>query len=124
MQMTQNADHRLEMFRGRLLRAGVSLAAVLVFAGAIWYLVRHGGEALAYARFRPLNTNRPGPMAIIEGIVSGRGRSLIQAGLVVLIATPIARLFSLFAFARQRDWVYVGITAIVAAVLLFSVLAA
>jgi uncharacterized membrane protein len=98
---------------------------VLVFTGAIWYLLRHGSEVPDYGRFRTLDANPSGPFAIIEGIMSGRGRSLIQAGLLVPIAIPIARvLFSLFSFARQRDWVYVGITTIVAAVLLFSLLAA
>jgi uncharacterized membrane protein len=61
---------------------------------------------------------------VIEGSVGGRGRSLIQEGLLVLLAAPIARVFfSLIAFDRQRDWVYVGITAIVTAVLLCSLFA-
>ncbi len=48
-------------------------------------------------------------------------RSVIQLGLLLLIATPIARVaFSVVAFAVQRDRVYVGLSAVVLAVLLWS----
>jgi uncharacterized membrane protein len=47
----------------------------------------------------------------------------MQLGLLLLIATPIARVaFSIFAFALERDWLYVGLTTVVFAVLLFSIL--
>lgn len=114
-------DHELEILLGRLLRVGVSIAATLVISGAVWYLLRHGQELAAYRVFKPLDSNRPGVKDVFEGIAAGRGRSLIQAGLLVLIATPVARVvFSLVAFTRQRDWIYVTITLIVLAVLLFS----
>jgi uncharacterized membrane protein len=122
MQITETTtDRDLEILLGRLLRVGVSIAATFVIAGAIWYLLRHGQELPAYRVFKPLDSNHPGVKDVFEGIAAGRGRSLIQAGLLVLIATPVARvLFSLVAFARQRDWIYVAITLIVFAVLLFS----
>jgi uncharacterized membrane protein len=48
---------------------------------------------------------------------------VIQFGLVLLIATPVARVaFSVVAFFLQRDRAYVAITSIVLAVLLFSLL--
>jgi uncharacterized membrane protein len=38
-----------------------------------------------------------------------------------LIATPIARvMFSVYAFARQRDWLYVCFTLVVLALLVYS----
>ena len=52
------------------------------------------------------------------------GRGLIQLGLLLLIATPIARVvFSVAGFARQRDWLYVAITLIVLTLLGYSLLA-
>ncbi|HBZ00602.1 MAG TPA: DUF1634 domain-containing protein, partial [candidate division Zixibacteria bacterium] len=46
---------------------------------------------------------------------------IIQFGILILIATPIARVaFSIYAFARQRDIVYIIITIFVLAALLFS----
>jgi uncharacterized membrane protein len=51
----------------------------------------------------------------------GSGRGWIQLGLLLLIATPVARVaFSVYAFARQRDFLYVGVTLIVLTVLLFG----
>jgi uncharacterized membrane protein len=58
---------------------------------------------------------------ILSGLFSGDSRVLIQTGLLVLIATPIARVvFSLIAFAVQRDRLYIVITLVVLLALLFS----
>jgi uncharacterized membrane protein len=46
---------------------------------------------------------------------------LIQLGLLLLIATPVARVaFSVAAFAMQRDRLYVVVALIVLAVLMYS----
>jgi uncharacterized membrane protein len=46
---------------------------------------------------------------------------LIQLGLLLLIATPVARVaFSVAAFAMQGDRLYVVVTLIVLAVLIYS----
>ena len=50
-------------------------------------------------------------------------KPLIQAGILLLIATPIARVIvSLVGFALERDGTYVAITAIVLTVLLYSLI--
>jgi len=50
-----------------------------------------------------------------------RDNTAINLKLLFLIATPVARVaFSIFAFAVQRDWLYVVVTLIVLAVLIFS----
>jgi uncharacterized membrane protein len=47
----------------------------------------------------------------------------VQLGLLLLIATPIGRVvFSVAGFARQRDWLYVGITLVVLALLAYSLI--
>jgi uncharacterized membrane protein len=46
---------------------------------------------------------------------------LIQFGLLLLIATPAARVvFSVAGFAIERDWMYVAITLLVLLTLLYS----
>ena len=48
---------------------------------------------------------------------------MIQLGLLLLIATPVARVaFSLVAFIRQRDRTYIVITTIVLGLLLYSLM--
>jgi len=60
----------------------------------------------------------------LRAALSLRGRGIIQLGLLFLIATPVARVaFAVFAFAMERDWLYVSISATVLVVLLFSLLA-
>jgi len=58
---------------------------------------------------------------IVKDALAFRGRGLIQLGLLVLIATPVARVaFSVAAFAMQRDRLYVVVALIVLAVLMCS----
>ena len=51
-----------------------------------------------------------------------RTAAIIQFGLLLLIATPIARVaVSLIGFALERDRTYVVVTSIVLAILIYSV---
>ena len=51
-------------------------------------------------------------------------RRRLQLGVLLLIGTPVARvLYSAYAFARQRDWVYIALTIVVLGVLLYSLFA-
>jgi uncharacterized membrane protein len=60
---------------------------------------------------------------VIQSVRNGRGRGWIQLGLLLLIATPIARVvFSVAGFILERDRLYVTFTLIVLAVLLYSLL--
>ena len=108
-------DTRLETIIGNLLRAGVAVAAVLVLAGGVWYLADRGGAELSYSHF----AESGGIRALLS---LPAPEVLILAGLLVLIATPMARVvFSLVAFALERDWEYVALTAIVLGVLVYSI---
>ena len=54
-------------------------------------------------------------------MIAFHGQAIIQFGLLLLIATPVARVaFSAVAFASRGDYMYVVITLIVLAVLLYS----
>ncbi len=115
-------DEQVEQVVGNLLRLGVILSAVVVFAGGVLFLVRHGEERVeGRQEFRgePEDLRKPG--LIVRAAATGKGRALIQLGLLLLIATPVARVvFSAFAFLRERDYTYVVITLIVLVVLLYS----
>jgi len=114
-------DERVERVIGNLLRWGVVLAAAVVLAGGVVYLVRHGTAISDDRVFRGEPSDLRDVSGIARGAVSGHGRHLIQFGLLLLIAVPVARVaFSVVAFALQRDRVYVLVTLLVLAVLLFS----
>jgi uncharacterized membrane protein len=116
-------DEQVEQIMGNLLRAGVLLSASVVFFAGILYLVRYGGMRPHYRIFRGEPQDLTSVGAIARFAIAEHSRGIIQLGLLLLIATPIARvLFSVYAFARERDWLYVGITFIVLAVLVGSLI--
>lgn len=115
------SDERLARWIGNLLRLGVATAAAVVLMGGVAYLARHGLEAPSYHAFH----GEPSELRTVGGIVgaaSGLGaRAIIQLGLLLLIATPIARVaFAALGFALERDRTYVMVSLIVLATLLFS----
>ena len=58
---------------------------------------------------------------IVHGAMELRPLELIQFGLLLLIATPVARvMFSVLGFALERDWMYVVITLLVLALLIYT----
>ena len=114
-------DQRIEVVIGTLLRTGVLIAASVVVLGAVLYLARHGREAVQYRSFSGEPKNLESFSGIMHGTLELSGRAMIQFGLLLLIATPVARVaFSAVAFAIEGDFLYVWITLIVLAVLLYS----
>jgi uncharacterized membrane protein len=114
-------DQRIEIIIGILLRTGVFLAASVVAIGAVIYLGHHGHEIISYSAFHGEPADLEGLSAIVRGALAGTGRAIIQLGFILLIATPVARVaFSAIGFAIEGDYLYVAITLIVLAILLFS----
>jgi uncharacterized membrane protein len=117
-------DQRLEIIIGNLLRAGVLLSAAVVLGGGAWLLFDCGRAHADYHRFLPPADTLRSPGTIVRALGHPNSQILIQFGLLLLIATPVARVVvSLIAFAIERDRLYVVITAIVLAVLLYSLAA-
>lgn len=116
-------DRRIEVILGNLLRTGVLISAAVVLSGACVYLSRHAHEPADYRVFRGEPSEYRTIPGVIQSVMNGRGRGLIQLGLLLLIATPIARVaFSVAGFAIERDRLYVAFTLIVLAILLYSLL--
>ncbi|MEQ9552026.1 MAG: DUF1634 domain-containing protein [Coleofasciculus sp. G3-WIS-01] len=112
---------QLEQWIGNLLNYGVILSSSLVLVGGILYLIRHGFEPVNYRMFQGEPAEFRSPVGVIQGVLSGRRRGIIQLGLLVLIATPILRVaFSCMMFIRQRDWTYTVLTWLVLFGLIYS----
>jgi len=115
-------DQDVEERVGNLLRIGLQIATTVVVVGAAIYLARHGGEPPEYRIFHGEPPDLRGIPGIIGLVADVRGRGIIQLGLLILLATPVARVvFSVVAFAMQRDRLYIGITLFVLLVLLYSI---
>jgi uncharacterized membrane protein len=119
--IVQRSDQKMDEIMGMLLRTGVVLAAVIVSVGGGVFLTRHRLPVTNYRVF----AGEPAELRTISGIfheaLAFQGRGLIQLGLLVLIATPVARVaFSFFAFLYERDWTYVLVTVFVLGLLIYS----
>jgi len=116
------SDQEVEETVGNLLRDGLVLATAVVMLGAVIYLARHGGEEPEYRIFHGEPPDLRGFAGIVQLAADWRGRGFIMLGLLILLATPVARVaFSILAFAMQCDRLYVLVTLLVLAVLLYSV---
>jgi uncharacterized membrane protein len=121
MTMKPLDDDRVEVLIAHLLRAGVVIAALVVIGGAVPYLGQHPRAHVEYRTFDGEPDNLKAVHTIIRTALSGDARGIMQLGLLLLIATPIARvMFSAVAFAIEGDRMYVGFTLLVLAVLLYS----
>jgi uncharacterized membrane protein len=121
MQPHKLDDQKIENLIANLLRVGVVAAALVVISGAVLFLGNHPRGQEVYRVFR----GEPDQLKTVHGIVgcalTGEARCIMQLGLLLLIATPIARvLLSAVAFAMEGDRMYVGFTLVVLGVLLYS----
>ena len=89
---------RLEHLIGGVLRAGVTASSICLGAGLVLTLIG-GGEAIANV--------------------------LLHTGIVVLLATPVARVVvSIGQYVSERDWTFAALTLIVLLELMASAAAA
>ncbi len=115
-------DKRIETWVGVMLRTGVLLAAAIVLIGGVMYLVQNHAtraELLAVpGESLPVDDRCSG---IVHGVGSGDPRSIIMLGLLILIATPVARVgMCVVGFLFERDRMYVVVSSVVLLILLYS----
>ena len=116
-------DTDMQAIIGWILRAGVLISMSVVFIGGVLYLYRHGQTHADYSTFKGVPDFVGSVGGILNGIFTGRGRAIIQAGIILLIATPIIRVvFSAIGFVMEKDYLYLGITVLVLLIILASML--
>jgi uncharacterized membrane protein len=120
---SRELDHRVENMMGRLLQAGVLLASTVVLIGGFLYLHAYAGTAKNYRAFvsEPGSLRHPGEL--LRLLMTGDPAAIVQLGVLLLIATPIARVvFAAIGFAVERDRLYLAISLVVLVVLLLGLL--
>jgi uncharacterized membrane protein len=116
-------DRRLETMIGNLLRAGVLLAAAIVLAGGAVYLLQHHADKPTYRIFTLESQSLRSLPGIVHSAVHFQSEGLVQFGLLLLIATPVARVaVAVIGFHLERDRLYEVVSLIVLAILTFSLL--
>lgn len=116
-------DRRLETIIGRLLQTGVLAAAATVLAGGVLYLLQSHSGRVDYRNFAPGNPDLLTFSGIVRSAIHFDSLGLIQFGLLLLIATPVARVaLALVGFALERDRLYTLVSLIVLLILAFSLI--
>jgi len=116
-------DRRLETIIGRLLQAGVLLAAAVVTIGAVAYLAQHHADRVDYRHFVAGGPDTSTLDGIVRSAAHFKSLGIIQFGLLLLIATPVARVaLAIAGFALERDWLYTVVSVVVLLILLASLL--
>ena len=116
-------DQQMDAIIANMLRGGVMTSAAIVLIGGVMYLFQHPGLAPRYNVFHGEIARLRDPVRIAAAAFHGEARSIIQLGLLVLIATPILRVFlCVVGFFSQRDRLYVAVSLTVLCVLLYSVI--
>jgi uncharacterized membrane protein len=112
--MSKPTDEDLDIAVAGMLRFGVTLAAIVVLVG--------GGLSLRHSHFHAGDASLRTLSGIFHGMIHLKGSSIIQLGLVALIATPVARVvLCVVGFARQRNRLYVLVSSTVLVILIYSV---
>lgn len=122
-------ERDMELFLGKFLRFGVMLSCAITLIGGIFYLYQQGGILPDYSPtseilpFKGVEQNLRSISAVLQGIMVLDGASIIQFGVIVLIATPVIRVaISAIAFLIEKDYMYVIITLIVLVIIIANML--
>lgn len=116
-------DRQMETMMGRLLQVGVLLASAVVLMGGFLYVRAHLGSAVDYRTFMGEPAALRSAGGLFRLLKTGNPAAVIQVGVILLIATPVARvIFAVVGFALERDRFYVAVSLTVLAILMASLL--
>jgi uncharacterized membrane protein len=123
--MTDERSKPIETMISTILRAGVALSITTILIGLTITFVHHPdyfSSRPALGTLIDARANYTASVAsVLKGVREGRGQSIVMLGVLVLIATPVARVAASVAlFAAEHDRVYVAITAVVLLLLILS----
>jgi uncharacterized membrane protein len=116
---------RGELVISTVLRAGVITSMAVILLGTLVSFIHHREYLSSPAELARLT--RPGAAVpqtlggVWSGVLGLRGQSIVAAGLLLLILTPVFRVAaSVIVFLTQKDRTYVLITLVVLLLLLLS----
>lgn len=121
--MRQPSDQQVDILIGQVLRGGVLLSSAVTFLGLVLYLLHHATVRPDYYTFHSINGKLRHIRELFPDAVHGNPLAIIQVGILLLIATPVARVaFLVGAFALERDKLYVAVSGLVLLILLYSII--
>ena len=114
-------ERAIERLIGRLLQLGVLVAATVVAIGGAALLAQYGASPADFHTFRGTSEPLRDLGSIVRGAMQLDSRAIVQLGLVLLIATPVARVALTFvAFVVRRDRLYAALSLVVLMLLIYG----
>jgi len=105
----------IELMIGKILRIGVLVSSAVIIFGLVLFIVT--GESGYPGETYPFHI-----VDIWRGLQEMRPFAWLMSGLILLLMTPVLRVVaSIFSFLKEKDYLYVVITCIVLAVLVFAI---
>ena len=104
---------------GTILRAGVLISAAIILLGVALFIRRRGAEFVLFGSRDLILGSGETPSSVRDLLDAVRNNAHVPAavtdvGLLTLMATPVLSVVvSLVSFARNREWHYVVLAAIV-----------
>jgi uncharacterized membrane protein len=121
--MNKLNDTDIQLLLSKVLRAGTIISMSVVFLGGMLYIYRHGHSVVNYHKFTGIPDFIRYTSRLIPGAISFKGQSIIQIGIILLIFTPILRVFfSFIGFFLEKDYLYTCISVLVLVIIFASML--
>ena len=118
-------EHWVDVAISTVLRVGVVLSVAIIALGLVMTFLHHPEYATSHTLLG--NLTAPGAQypntlfGVFRGTREGHGLSIVMLGLLLLIATPLARVaLSIGIFIIEHDRLYTAITAAVLIILLIG----
>lgn len=117
--MSERLEAQRRLITAWILRTSIGLSVACIAAGLAVFLIRG-------ADYQPHTPSGPITAILVyvwQEALSAHASAFLDAGVLVMLFTPLARLVSgVVANARARDWLYVGIGAVVIGLVLTGLL--
>ncbi len=111
-------ESRMQRRMTATLRWITGVAGIVILAGGVLWLSRHGNAPAAFYPFLGEPASLRSVPLILTGAFHGHALAIIQLGVLLLITTPVIRVLCVgIGYVIERDWLYVTVAAIVLAVL-------
>lgn len=117
------ADGSFNRMIGHVLRFGVTISfAVIALGSGLMFIEGQSGYGpLGSAEQISANRFVLGLGDVFQGVFSAKPFAIIDLGLILLFATPLARVaISIFLFFEEKRYIFVWITIVVLTILLLS----
>lgn len=104
-----------------ILRGSLMLAVAVAVIGTVLFLWQYPSHEYDYRVFKGEPLDLTQIREIWQAALNLNSPSILQIGILLLIFTPILRVFTcLLLFLWQRDYLYIGLATFVLAVLIHS----